>query len=91
MAYDTANPPSLIAQGIGGKGQIWDYRSTDSNTAVDAAGYFSNAQELGMKVGAMVLLTDTDATPPTVSHPMVNEVSANGADLTDGTPLTDSD
>jgi len=91
MTYSTANPPSLIAQGIGGVGQVWDYRSEDSNTDVDAAGYFTNAVDLGMKVGAHVSVTDTNASPPTVGFSGVNAVSASGTDITDATGGTDSD
>lgn len=91
MTYSTSNPPALIAQGIGGVGQVWDYRSTDATTDVDAAGYFTNAVDLGMKVGGQVIVTDTDASPPTVAFAGINAVSASGTDLTNATAGTDSD
>lgn len=91
MPYSTSNPPALIAQGIGGVGQVWDYRSTDANTDVDTAGYFTNGVDLGMKVGAQVIVTDTDASPPTVGFAGVNAVSASGTDTTNATAITDGD
>jgi hypothetical protein len=49
MAYDTANPPRLVKQGITGSKE-WYYESTDVSTAVSAADYFSNGYQLGMRV-----------------------------------------
>jgi hypothetical protein len=92
MAYTTSNPPALIAQGIGGVGKLWQYRSTDPSTDVDAANYFSNASALGMTVGDGVIVVDTDASPPTVGMAFVNAVTAGGAgDVTDATNPSDSD
>lgn len=92
MAYTTSSPPSLLAQGIGGVGKVWQYRSTDASSAVDAAGYFTNADALGMTVGDQVVVVDTDASPPTVGIAFVNSVTAGGAaDVTDATNPSDSD
>lgn len=92
MAYTTSNPPALLAQGIGGVGKMWQYRSTDASSAVDANDYISNASALGMTVGDSVIVVDTDASPPTVGMAYVNSVTAGGAgDLTDATNPSDSD
>jgi hypothetical protein len=92
MAYTTSNPPALLAQGIGGVGKMWQYRSTDASSAVDADGYVTNASALGMTVGDGVIVVDTDASPPTVGMAFVNAVTAGGAaDITDATNPSDSD
>ncbi len=91
MGYSTSSPPSLIAQGIGGVGQVWDYRSTDANTDVDAAGYFTNGVDLGMVVGGQVTVVDTDASPPTIGFAGINVVGASTTDITNATAATDSD
>lgn len=92
MTYTTSAPPNLLMQGIGGVGKVWNYDSTDATTAVDAAGYITNASDLGMTVGDAVILIDTDASPPGAGLAFVNSVTAGGAaDLTDATSPSDSD
>lgn len=92
MAYTTSAPPALLMQGIGGVGKVWNYDTTDASTAVDAAGYFTNASDLGMTVGDAVVVVDTDASPPTVGWAFINSVTAGGAgDMTDATNPSDSD
>lgn len=92
MAYATSNPPALLMQSIGGNGaSMWTYNSTDAATVVRAAGYITNADALGIKVGDLVF--HTDETGGTVGHLYtVNSVTAGGAcDLTDGTAITATD
>ncbi|MDC0600116.1 hypothetical protein OAO65_02280 [Flavobacteriales bacterium] len=77
-----------------GGGSTWIYDSTDAATVVRAAGYITNGDALGMKVGDVVHQRDTAGA--TVAHDyVVNSVTAGGAvDLTDGTAtpsLTDTD
>jgi hypothetical protein len=92
MAYTTSNPPALVAQGIGGVAKIFQYRSTDASTVVDADGYVTNGKDLGMGVGDAVVVVDTDASPPQVGMAYVNAVNANGSvDITDATNPSDSD
>jgi len=64
---------------------LWTYNSTDPAADVDGAGYFTNAKKLGMKVGDIVFVTDTDASPPiTTSHRVYAIDSTTGAaDLSD--------
>lgn len=61
MAYSTANPPSIVAGGIGSGARIWAYVSADVHTDVDATDYFTNGDELGMKVNDIVMVVDTTA------------------------------
>lgn len=77
MAYATTNPPKMIAKMIGGGG-VWEYRSTDVHTDVDAADYFSNGAALGMRVGDIVMVSKTSATIGTTVH-YVTAVTAGGA------------
>ena len=87
MTYATSNPPKLLIPTVGGAGPaIWTYDSTDISTAVDASGYITNAGQLGMKVGDIVIVTDTDASPVVTTSHRVVTVSATApgaADLSD--------
>lgn len=92
MAYDTASPPRLLLSGFGSSGiQLWDYRSTDAAADVDAANYITNGGDLGMRVGDIVYVTDTNASPVIVT---IHQVSATGngtTDLNDLTTVTQTD
>jgi lipid-binding SYLF domain-containing protein len=78
MAYAASNPPTLNSQRVGGGGAIWTYLSTDVSTDVDAAGYFTNGDALGMKVGDVVLVIETDNSYLQTTH-SVTAVTAGGA------------
>lgn len=78
MAYDTANPPMLVSGPLTGAGKVWSYRSTDVATDVDASGYFTNGDALGMEVGDIMYVTDTDTSTTTTIH-RVTTVTAGGA------------
>lgn len=58
MAYSVSNPPQLIAQGIGGYGKLWLYKSTDDENAFDDTDYITNAKKLGMQTGDTVIAID---------------------------------
>lgn len=58
MAYSTANPPKISAQGVG-DGRIWHYATTDTFATVGGADYFTNALELGIKVNDLIVVTNT--------------------------------
>lgn len=92
MAYSTDNPPALISQPVGGVGiRVWSYQSTDAAAVVDAANYITNGGSLGMQVGDLVYVTDTDASPPITT---IHQVSATGdgtTDLNDLTTVTQTD
>ena len=94
MAYSTDNPPNLVVQGIGlTKPNIWLYNDDDPLTDVDADGYFTNGDALGMKVGDKVIHEDLSA--GTTTEYRVEAVTSGGAaNLGDGTvtgSTTDSD
>jgi hypothetical protein len=91
MAYSTDNPPRCVVPGIGdGVPSLWMYSSTDAATVVRVTGYISDGDDLGMKVGDVVIQSSSDAT---VGHIyLVNSVTAGGAaDLSDGTAITATD
>lgn len=86
MAYSTSNPPQLVVQSIGGlAGKQWLYRSTDAAADVDAANYITNGGTLGLAIGDLVWVIDTDASPPITT---LHQVSATGDGTTDLNNLT---
>lgn len=89
MGYSTSNPPMLSPSGpLTGAGKHWIYTSTDQATDVDAAGYFTNGDDLGMEVGDTVQVRDTDDNAVTLHR--VTTVTAGGAATvsTTGTSIT---
>lgn len=84
----------LISQGIGGNAQkIWAYSSTDAVTTVRVTGYFSDGYFRGMRVGDLVLVLDSDASPITGSLCWVTDVNLTTgvADISDGVTITGTD
>lgn len=85
MAYLTSNPPFKMTDAIaaGGTGlygmNVWGYKSADAKATVVAAGYITNAVQLGMQIGDIVLVSDT-ATPQ-CSIMAVNSFTVNAANL----------
>jgi hypothetical protein len=88
MAYSTTNPPHLLtipplAGGfvVGSSdawGGVWGYRSTDAVATVRSS-YFTNATDLGMKVGDPVFVYDTGT--PNMSLNWVTSITSNVAQL----------
>lgn len=78
MTYATTNPPQLVAQPIGGK-SLWIYASTDVSTDVDASGYFTNGYQLGMKVGDVMFVIETDNSYAQTTHSVTVVNSTTGA------------
>lgn len=88
MAYSTSNPPALKSPSpLTGAGQTWAYRSTDVATDVDATGYFTNGRALGMKVGDIVEVTDTDTSTTMTLH-RVTVLESDGSVTVSTTGLT---
>ena len=77
MAYSTANPPQKVSGGIGSGVAVWAYADEDVVATVRGADYFSNGEDLGMKVGDLVLHADTTTPLPTLLQ--VSAISAGGA------------
>lgn len=63
MAYSTSTPPAMLVGSFGGKASLWTYDSTHILSEVStAAGFFTNAKALGMRVGDMLFGNSTAAT-----------------------------
>lgn len=61
MAYNTNNPPVRLRASIDGSSSaLWSYQSANSLTQVTAAGFISNADNLGLKVGDTIFVAETD-------------------------------
>ena len=87
MAYAVTNPPAMIVGPLTGPGQLWIYRSTDVATDVDASDYFTDGNALGMRVGDVVFVYDTDTNAVHTIH-RVTVSTAGGAATVSGTGLT---
>jgi len=68
----------MVTQSIGAAPALWLYASEDIHTDVDAANYFTNGKDLGMRVNDVVIVIKTTATIGATLH-VVTEVSADGA------------
>lgn len=87
MAYDADNPPVMCVPRLGsGTGDgttttksaaIWTYTSADPVATVIGADYFSDGDDLGMKVNDVVIVCDDNT--PQVTLAMVTAVTAGGA------------
>ena len=75
MAYATSNPPAKMA-GIMAGASLWYYTDADVDSDVDAADYFSNGDDLGMKVGDILFHFDTAGV---ATFFFVSAVTAGGA------------
>jgi hypothetical protein len=81
MAYTPANL-QLTAQAIAGT-KIWTYSSVDAATVANGAGYFSDGDARGMKVGDLIYGFDSDASPVDGYLLIVSSVTAGGAATAD--------
>jgi len=87
MAYSTSNPPRLALPAVGANSpNIWVYDSADAATVVRVADYFTDALDLGMKIGDIVIQSDSAAAAVAHMYPVLT-VDADGADLGDGTAI----
>lgn len=91
MSYSTSLPPALVASGLtnSGNNQFWEYKEAATFDTIRAAGYISNALDLGMKVGDYVMHWDsTSASAPVLTFGRVTAVSSSGATIAaTGTPI----
>ena len=87
MAYSTSTPPQLLLGSFtNGSGQvsIWNHYSADTAATARVTGFITNAEDLGMKVGDIVLHRDTGTN--IVSTLRMAVINANGSgDLADAT------
>lgn len=90
MAYDPlVNQPKLLIPAFTLGSQtlsVWIYLSTDASTVVDGLNYFTDALDLGMTRGDLVIVQDIDTTL-TTCHAVIAVIAA-GADLADGIAIT---
>jgi len=99
MAFDKTGINLAAASKSGNAPKIWTYKTTDSLTTVDGAGYFDDGATTNtgmrsmMSVGDMIVLHCTSDTTPTFGIAFVNSVSAAGIiDTTNATAISiDSD
>jgi hypothetical protein len=91
MSYNTSNPPRLINSDLAGGTQVWAYRSTDAAATVRVANYFTNGGSLGMRVGDLVYVTDTDASPVITTLHQVSATGDGTTDINDATTITQTD
>lgn len=91
MAYSTSAPPYLtsVAPLGGGRGQQWYHESADATAAADTAGFITNGQDLGMKLGDIVFHKDSTTEATAISsHKVISLSTANrSVDLGDGTVI----
>lgn len=91
MAYSTSLPPMLISSPmVRTKGpQVWEYKEAATFDTIRAAGYISNALDLGFVVGDLILHWDsTSATAPVLTYGRVTAVASTGATIAaTGTPI----
>ncbi len=87
MAYN----PSGLSKVYGtfdGLHNVWMYTTLDPIATVNNAGYIANASDMGMKVRDIVWVMDLNA--PTTNLCSVIAITAGAADLSDGTPISET-
>ncbi len=77
MAYTTNNPPQCLSQGIGGKGKVWMYKSSNVESDYDDTDFITNARDLGMQDGDIVMVIDS-ATPLASIGKVLVDADGNG-------------
>jgi hypothetical protein len=86
MPYSLSNPAVLIGQGVQNAYPAeWLHQSNDAASVVQVAGFISNGERLGMKVGDFV--THRQTTTDIVSRFVVKTANATtgAVDLTNAT------
>lgn len=87
MAYNTNNPPVRIRSSLDGStSALWSYISTNSTTQVAASGFITDAANLGMKVGDVVFVEESDNNNSTATF-AVASISSGAATLSRGATL----
>ncbi|MCF6118534.1 MULTISPECIES: hypothetical protein [Mesorhizobium] len=78
MAYEVTNGPKCILSGFGGSPSIWVYNDGDAHGTVDGTDYFTDAKELGMKVGDLVFVQLTSDYTTTLHSVSAVDADGNG-------------
>jgi len=89
MAYSVQNPPALVYQAVGGMVRHWVYKSPDAAAVVAAAGYFTNGQKLGLKIGDLIEVINTTGNISTLHQ--VSAVGLTTTDINDATVINQTD
>lgn len=79
MSYSNAGLKCMV-QGVSGGPSLWHYSTTDAHTDVDAAGYFSDGADFGLKAGDIMFVDDTDTDTVTL-HGVASATTINPATL----------
>jgi hypothetical protein len=79
MAYSNTGL-RLLVPGVGDGPALWIYSSTDAHTDVDAAGYFSDGADFGLKANDVMIVVDTDSATTTI-HGVASATGINVATL----------
>ena len=79
MAYSNTGL-RLIAAGVGGAPNVWIYTSADAHGSVDAADYFSDGADFGLKEDDIMIVVDT-ATPTCTIHHVASATTITAATL----------
>lgn len=79
MSYATTNPPKLLVPRIGTGNALWLYASEDADGDVDAVGYFTNGNDLGMQVNDVVIVVKTTATIKATLHVVITSTAGGAA------------
>jgi hypothetical protein len=98
-----ANPPNRVSHGllaqtnnvgstsVANGGAVWAYSSTNLTTDMTASNFFTDAQNLGMRNGD-ILISGTYSTESSTGHilviGMITGVSTSGANLSTGGTIT---
>lgn len=79
MSYANTGLRCLIPA-VGGGPAVWYYASADAHTDVDAAGYFSDGADFGLKANDVMIVVDT-ATPTVTIHNVASATTVSAATL----------
>jgi hypothetical protein len=86
MAYNQNNLSNISPNLTTGSWGMWAYRSADPLATVVAAGYISNATEMGLAVGDTVLVIDTNT--PAQAWSRVTAITAGASTMSAGLVIT---
>lgn len=79
MPYSASNPPVLLEESSDGSvPNLWSYVSSDTHAQVASTAYFTNAANLGMKLGDLVFAAEADNGYSTATF-SVSSINGSGA------------
>ena len=78
MAYSTGTLDCMVPR-VGSGPAIWIYSNTDAHTDVDAAGYFSDGDDMGLVLDDIMCVIDTDTATITWHRVLSGGLSIGGS------------